>query len=50
MPGVFKNAIDWASRGGDRSPLRGKPVAMMGVAQRRGRHQVEPDTLSPGVS
>ena len=32
MPGVFKNAIDWASRGGDRSPLRGKPVAMMGVA------------------
>ncbi len=32
IPGVLKNAIDWASRPGMRSPLAGKPVAMMGAA------------------
>ena len=32
IPGVLKNAIDWASRGGENSPLRGKPVAMFGAA------------------
>lgn len=32
IPGVLKNAIDWASRPAYRSPLAGKPVAMFGVA------------------
>ena len=33
IPGVLKNAIDWASRKGpdDRAPLDGKTVAMMGA-------------------
>jgi chromate reductase len=31
MPGVLKNAIDWASRPPDQ-PFAGKPVAMMGAA------------------
>jgi chromate reductase len=30
IPGLLKNAIDWASRGQD-SPLLGKPVAIMGA-------------------
>ncbi len=29
VPGVLKNAIDWASRPADRSPLVGKPVVMV---------------------
>ena len=32
IPGVLKNAIDWASRPALRSPLAGKPVAGMGAA------------------
>ncbi|HOO16216.1 MAG: NAD(P)H-dependent oxidoreductase [Phycisphaerae bacterium] len=32
MPGVLKNAIDWASRPPDASPLNGKPVALMGAS------------------
>ena len=31
IPGVLKNAIDWASRPPNRSPLNGKPVAIMGA-------------------
>ena len=31
VPGVLKNAIDWASRGGKESPLNGKPLAIFGV-------------------
>lgn len=31
LPGVLKNAIDWASRPPRTSVLNGKPVAMMGV-------------------
>jgi chromate reductase len=31
IPGVLKNAIDWASRPPDTSPLNGKPVAIMGA-------------------
>ena len=31
VPGVLKNAIDWASRTAKDSPLNGKPVAMMGA-------------------
>jgi chromate reductase, NAD(P)H dehydrogenase (quinone) len=36
IAGVFKNAIDWASRPPDTSPLRGKPVAVMGAGGRLG--------------
>jgi chromate reductase len=32
IPGVLKNAIDWVSRPGGRSPLAGKPAAIMGVS------------------
>ncbi|NNC93871.1 MAG: NAD(P)H-dependent oxidoreductase [Acidimicrobiia bacterium] len=35
IPGVMKNAIDWASRGSD-SPLTGKPAAIMGAGGRLG--------------
>lgn len=31
IPGVLKNAIDWASRPPGESPLLGKPVAIMGA-------------------
>ncbi len=34
IPGVLKNAVDWASRaGGGKSVLAGKPAAIMGVSQ-----------------
>lgn len=32
LPGVLKNAIDWASRPPDPRPLSGKPAAIMGAA------------------
>jgi chromate reductase len=32
MPGLLKNALDWASRPPTDSPLNGKPVAIMGVS------------------
>lgn len=32
VAGVLKNAIDWASRPAGRSPLEGKPVAVMGAS------------------
>ncbi|CAN5201114.1 NADPH-dependent FMN reductase [soil metagenome] len=32
ISGVLKNAIDWASRPGHKSPFVGKPVAIMGVS------------------
>jgi chromate reductase len=32
IPGVLTNAIDWASRLPGRSPLTGKPVAIMGAS------------------
>jgi chromate reductase len=35
-PGVLKNAIDWASRPRVTSPLRDKPVAVMGATPGRG--------------
>src|SRR5450756_3183335 len=34
MPGVLKNAIDWASRAPDQ-PFKGKPVAIMGASTGR---------------
>jgi chromate reductase len=36
VPGVLKNAIDWASRPARRSALTGKPVAIMGASNGRG--------------
>ncbi|NNE47590.1 MAG: NAD(P)H-dependent oxidoreductase [Rhodothermales bacterium] len=35
IPGVLKNALDWASRSSVGSPLRGKPVGIMGVSPGR---------------
>jgi chromate reductase len=32
IPGVLKNAIDWASRPPQGSPLKGKPVAIIGAS------------------
>ncbi|WP_109205553.1 NADPH-dependent FMN reductase [Moorella sp. Hama-1] len=32
LPGVLKNALDWASRPPGQSPLFGKPVAIMGAS------------------
>ena len=36
IPGVLKNAIDWASRPPDLSPLKNKPVALLGGGGRMG--------------
>jgi chromate reductase, NAD(P)H dehydrogenase (quinone) len=36
VPGVLKNAIDWASRPPLASPLTGKPVAIVGASTGRG--------------
>lgn len=36
IPGVLKNAIDWASRPAMRSPFVGKPVVLMGASPGRG--------------
>ena len=33
VPGALKNALDWASRPFEASPLRGKPVAVIGASQ-----------------
>ena len=35
IPGVLKNALDWASRPANRSVLRGKPAAIMGASAGR---------------
>jgi chromate reductase, NAD(P)H dehydrogenase (quinone) len=32
IPGVLQNAIDWASRPGGKSPMVGKPAAIMGAS------------------
>ncbi len=32
IPGGLKNALDWVSRPPDQSPLRGKPIGMVGAA------------------
>ena len=32
IPGVLKNAVDWASRPAGASPLRNKPVAVIGAS------------------
>jgi chromate reductase, NAD(P)H dehydrogenase (quinone) len=35
VPGVLKNAFDWASRPAATTPLRGKPAAIMGASSGR---------------
>ena len=35
VPGVLKNAIDWASRPPDTSPLKRKPIAIVGASTSR---------------
>ena len=32
IPGVLKNALDWASRPSGRSVLKGKPIGIMGAS------------------
>jgi chromate reductase len=32
VPGALKNAVDWASRPAGASPLRNKPVAVIGAS------------------
>jgi chromate reductase len=32
VPGVMKNAVDWASRPARRAPLDGKPVGIIGAS------------------
>ncbi len=51
VPGVLQNAIDWASRPGLKSPLAGKPVAIMGasagvVGTARGQQQLKLTLMS----
>ena len=36
IPGVLKNAIDWASRGGRNAPINHKPAAIVGAGGRLG--------------
>lgn len=36
VPGVLKNAVDWASRPRVTSPLKDKPIAVMGASPGRG--------------
>jgi chromate reductase, NAD(P)H dehydrogenase (quinone) len=36
IPGVLKNAIDWASRPPNTTPLKGKPAALMGASMGMG--------------
>lgn len=36
IPGVLKNALDWASRPPGQSPLNNKPVALMGASMGMG--------------
>ncbi len=36
IPGVLKNAIDWASRGGRDAPITDKPAAILGGGGRSG--------------
>ncbi len=41
VPGVLKNALDWASRPPDSSPLSKKPLAMMGAGGSMGTSRAQ---------
>lgn len=54
IPGVLKNALDWASRPGFKSPLKGKPALIMtsspgAVGGARAHHQIR-DALSASLA
>ena len=46
IPGVLKNAIDWASRPPEQ-PFDGKPIGLMGASMRHARNQ--PSAVSPAA-
>lgn len=53
VPGVLKNAIDWVSRPAGRSPLAGKPAAIIGASTSisgtmRGQLQLRQNLVSTG--
>ena len=50
IPGVLKNAIDWASRPPRDSVLSGKPIAMMGATPGRGGTARAQAQLRDGVT
>ena|SRR5579875_2230224 len=41
VPGVLKNALDWASRPAGKSPMAAKPTAIMGAGGRGGTAQAQ---------
>lgn len=51
IPGVLKNALDWASRPPSSSPLAGKPLAVMGAGGRFGtvRAQMHLRQIAPSM-
>jgi chromate reductase len=54
VPGVLKNAIDWASRPGFRSPMAGKPTGIMGASAglsgtMRGQEHLKVNLLGMGA-
>jgi chromate reductase len=49
VPGVLKNAIDWASRPALASPLTGKPVAIIGASTGRGGTARAQEQLRAGL-
>jgi chromate reductase len=49
LPGVLKNAIDWASRPVTTQPFYGKPVAMMGAGGRFGTVRAQAHLRQVGV-
>ena len=50
IPGVLKNAIDWASRPIKTSPLNGKPAGMMGVGGMYGTVRAQMHLRQIGVA
>ena len=49
VPGVLKNAIDWASRPAGKSALNRKPAALMGCSPGLGRHDSRPTLIASVV-
>ena len=55
VPGVLKNAVDWASRPVLASPLAGKPIGLMGASTgqggtRRAQEQLRAALACPGAA
>ncbi len=47
IPGVLKNAIDWASRPPSETPLRHKPIALMGFVFTESFVMLKPELMVP---